>query len=150
MLLFDVLGVLAQRRYQAAERAFAALGLNHTEARLLTLLREAGGAAAQDALAQALFVDRTNAGRALQRLEQAGYVVRRSDETDRRANRVEITSQGRKAASEIVKLRKKLAQTFFRDLPEDAAGAIVALLRKALTDEEYERVRRRLERDAGE
>ena len=35
--LFDAIGVLARRRYQTAERHFARLGLNHSEARLLTL-----------------------------------------------------------------------------------------------------------------
>ena len=35
--LFDMIGELARRRYQMAEGCFSALGLNHTEARLLAL-----------------------------------------------------------------------------------------------------------------
>ncbi|MEJ7787147.1 MAG: MarR family transcriptional regulator [Solirubrobacteraceae bacterium] len=48
------------------------MGLNHTEARLLRMLDEEGGAATQDALSRRLAVDRSNAGRAFKRLEQAG------------------------------------------------------------------------------
>jgi DNA-binding MarR family transcriptional regulator len=130
--LFDLIGVLARRRYQIAEQYFATLGLNHTEARLLTLLSEEGGAAGQDALSNRLFVDRTNSGRALKHLEDEEYVRRRRDAEDKRANLVEITAKGRKAVTEISKLRKKMAQSFFGDLTEDEAGRIVELLGKGL------------------
>ena len=137
--LFDLIGVLARRRYQAAEQHFAALGLNHTEARLLTLLREAGGAASQDALSSELFVDRSNAGRALKRLEQDGSIVRRKDDADKRAYLVELTAKGRKASSEIVTLRKVIAQSFFGDLSEKDARAISDRLTTALAVEGGER-----------
>ena len=130
--LFDLIGVLARRRYQIAEQYFATLGLNHTEARLLTLLSKEGGAANQDALSNRLFVDRTNSGRALKHLEDEEYVRRRRDAEDKRANLVEITAKGRKAVTEISKLRKKMAQSFFGDLTEDEAGRIVELLGKGL------------------
>jgi DNA-binding MarR family transcriptional regulator len=138
LTLFDLIGELARRRYQTAERCFSALGLNHTEARLLTLLRQEDGLAAQDALSNRLSVDRSNAVRALQRLEQDGYVLRRKDNADKRANLVQITPKGRKAVVEISSLRKKMAQSFFGDLKEDEAGAVVDLLKKALTNEQYE------------
>lgn len=134
--LFDLIGELARRRHQTAERCFSALGHNHTEARLLTLLRQEGGVAAQDALSNRLSVDRSNAGRALQRLEQDGYILRRKDDTDKRANLLRITPKGRKAVVEISRLRKKMAQSFFCDLKEDEACAIVDLLRKSLTTEQ--------------
>jgi DNA-binding MarR family transcriptional regulator len=138
LTLFDLIGELARRRYQTAERCFSALGLNHTEARLLTLLRQEDGVAPQDALSNGLSVDRSNAGRALQRLERDGYILRRKDDTDKRANLVQIAPKGRKAVVEISRLRKKMAQSFFGDLKEDEAGAIVDLLKKALTNEQYE------------
>jgi DNA-binding MarR family transcriptional regulator len=100
---------------------------------LLTLLRQAGGTAAQDALSDKLLVDRTNAGRTLQRLEQGGYIVRRKTDTDKRANLVQITPKGRKTVVEIAKLRKQIARTLFGDLEQHEADAIVRLLRKALS-----------------
>lgn len=130
--LFEVIGALARRRYQIAERRYASLGLNHTEARLLRLLANAGGATTQDALSRRLSVDRSNAGRAFKRLEQAGYVARRKDAADSRTNLVDITAEGRDAAAEVERLGSELAETFFGVLTEADAATIAALLRKAL------------------
>jgi DNA-binding MarR family transcriptional regulator len=137
LTLFGLIGELARRRYYTAERCFSVLELNHTEARLLTLLGQEDGVAAQDALSNGLSVDRSNAGRALQRLEQDGYILRRKDGTDKRANLVRITPKGRKAVVEISRLGKKMAQSFFGDLKEDEAGVIVDLLRRAFTNEQW-------------
>jgi len=57
----------------------------------------------------------------------------RKEDADKRANLVQISPKGRKAVVEISRLRKKIAQSFFGNLKEDQAGAIVDLLRKALT-----------------
>lgn len=134
LALFDLIGALARRRYAAGERGFAALDLNHTEARLLTLLNEGGGAVAQDTLANGLVIDRSNAGRALKRLERDGYVARRKDDADRRANVVALTAKGRKTVGAIAKLRVAIAERFFRGLDDAEAGAAVALLEKVLMD----------------
>jgi DNA-binding MarR family transcriptional regulator len=129
--LFELIGALARRRYQTAERRYASLGLNHTEARLLKMLDNEGGATTQDALSRRLSVDRSNAGRAFKRLEQAGYVARRKDDADSRTNFVDITPQGREAAAEVNRLSKEMARTFFGDLTERDAATIATLLRKA-------------------
>lgn len=135
LMLFDLIGVLARRRYQAAEQHFSQLGLNHTEARLLTLLHQQKGTATQEALSQLIFVDRSNAGRALKSLEQGGYITRRKDEADKRTNHVQITAKGRKAVREISKLKQKMAQSFFGDLKEGEAGQVLHLLQKAVPNE---------------
>ena len=134
--LFDMIGVLARRRYQTAERSFAALGLNHTEARLLSLLHQENGQATQDALSNMLFIDRSNAGRALQRLERDGYIVRRKDDADKRTNLVQITDKGDGAVREIKKIRKRMAQQFFGELQKKEASAIVAMFEKAIPEGE--------------
>lgn len=138
--LFDLIGVLARRRFQAGERAFASLGLNHTEARLLTLLRQKGGEATQEALSNMLSVDRSNAGRALKNLEAKGYVVRAKDDEDGRTRMVNFTPTGEKQASEIARLRAGMAERFFGDLREEEAAIVVDLLRRAAgTSEEASR-----------
>jgi DNA-binding MarR family transcriptional regulator len=129
--LFELIGALARRRFQAAERAFAPIGLNHTEARLLTILDLESGEATQDALSNSLSIDRSNAGRALKGLEQRGYIARRKDEGDGRTNLVQLTAAGADAVEEVAKLRKKVASDFFSDLTEADAGTITDLLRKA-------------------
>jgi DNA-binding MarR family transcriptional regulator len=133
--LFDLVGDLARRRFQAGERGFAKLGLSHTEARLLTLLQQAGGEAAQDILSNSLTVDRSNAVRALQRLAENGFVLRRKDEADRRANLIRITPKGAKVAGKIGMMRKELAQQFFGDLREPEALVVLELLRKAIPEQ---------------
>ncbi len=137
LTLFDVIGELARRRYQAAERCFAALGLNHTEARLLTLLGQQGGTATQDALSNLMFVDRSNAGRALNHLEQAGHIERRKGDGDKRTKLVQITAKGKTAVGDIAKLRREMAQHFFGALTADEAGSVVDLLSKALRNEDH-------------
>lgn len=134
--LFDLIGVLARRRYKAAEQSFSGMGLNHTEARLLTLLQQKKGTTTQDALSNMLFVDRSNAGRGLKRLEQRGYIKRDENEGNKKTKLVQITAKGSEAVVEISKLRKKMAQSFFGDLKKDEAGAVVKLLQKALTNED--------------
>jgi len=137
--LFDAIGALARRRYQTAERFFSELGLNHTEARLLTLLQQKGGAAAQDALSEMLYVDRTNAGRALRRLEQDGYISKRRGEDDKRANLVRITAKGRDAAAAVSRLKKRIARSLFSGINEDEARAATLVLTKAAAEEKNNR-----------
>jgi DNA-binding MarR family transcriptional regulator len=130
--LFDLVGEIARRRYRIAEQYFSALGLNHTEARLLMLLYQENGLATQDTLSGKLFVDRSNAGRGLKRLEQSGYIARSENEGNKKTKLVQITAKGEKAVAEISQFRKTMAQSFFGDLREDEAGAIVELLQKTL------------------
>ena len=138
LTLFDLIGVLARRRYREAEQHFSTVGLNHTEARLLTLLQQQKGSATQETLSGLIFVDRSNVGRALKSLENAGYVERHKDATDKRANLVRLTAKGRKTVAEISRLKRKMAQNFFGALSEDEAGQIVDLLRKGLPHEDSE------------
>lgn len=132
MELFDLIGELSRRRYQIGERTFATLGLNHTEARLLALLHQNGGDSPQDALTANLSIDRTNAGRALQRLQNDGYILRAKDSADKRAKLVQLTPKGRETVHSIGKLRKELVQTFFGTLSEAEAETVLVLLRKSL------------------
>ncbi len=133
--LFDMIGALARRRYLMAERDFAVLGFNHTEARLLTLLDESKGEATQERLSDQLLLDRSNAGRALKRLERDGYVERQQDEADKRAKLVRMTDKGHEAVSRIAALRVEMARSFFGDLSEEEARGVARLLERALTAE---------------
>ena len=128
--LFEQIGELARRRYLTAERHFAGLGLNHSEARLLTLLDREGGSASQETLSRLLLIDRTNAGRALKRLEREGYISRHPDETDKRAKSVRITGKGSDAVADIARLRAAIIESFFGDLTDRDAKRLVALLSK--------------------
>jgi DNA-binding MarR family transcriptional regulator len=131
--LFDLIGELARRRYQMAERYFSTAGLNHTEARLLTLLSQEGGSATQDRLSGLLFIDRSNAGRALKRLERDGYIARTKDDADKRANLVEMNIKGCKAVDEIAQLKKEMVKEFLGDLSSRDAATVLGLLEQSAT-----------------
>ena len=129
--LFDLIGLLGRKRRFMGERCFASLGLNPTEARLLTLLTEQGGEATQDALSGMLYLDRSNAGRALKSLEAGGYVSRQKGTSDGRTNAVQMTAKGKKTAKQIEALRLELAERFLADITDDEAATIARLLGKA-------------------
>ncbi len=134
LALFDVIGVIAHKRYQGAERTLAAIGFNHTEARLLTLLSQRDGAT-QDELSAQLFVDRSNAGRSLKRLEADGYVTRERDTDDRRTFRVYITKNGSAATRQIAKVKDVLAAELFQTMTEDEMATALRLLESVANDE---------------
>ncbi|MEM9592285.1 MAG: MarR family transcriptional regulator [Pseudomonadota bacterium] len=133
--LFDLVGTLAQKRFRLAEHALSAVGLNHTEARLVSILRQEGGAMTQDELSAALTVDRSNAGRALKKLESHGFIARRQDEVDKRSKVVVITKKGREIAAEVEEIRTEIVEALFRDLAEPDAVTIVRILRRAFPDD---------------
>lgn len=132
LVLFDLVGELARKRYLTAEQHLARLGFNHTQARLLSLLSHNEGVATQEALSSSLFVDRSNAGRALKQLEQEGYVTRKQDSRDHRTKQVQLTDKGRKAVQEIAREKRAIAEQLFAGLREEEAYFIATLLKNAL------------------
>lgn len=133
--LAELIGRVARRWHQLAEKSFAALRLNHTEARLLTLLDQHGGDATQDTLSSQLNVDRSNAGRALSHLEESGMVVRRADEADARTKVVEITDSGRAAVKEIAQIHVEMAETLLGNLSKTDTRKTSELLRAVLAED---------------
>ncbi len=132
--LFDLIGIIAHKRYVTAERKLSVLGFNHTEARLLTLLSQKD-AVAQDELSASLTVDRSNAGRSLKKLEAGGYISRRKDASDKRTFIVHITKKGTEAVGQISKVKESLAKELFRNLNAADVKAVVRVLQRASLDE---------------
>lgn len=132
--LAELIGRVARRWHQLGEKSFAALRINHTEARLLTLLEQHGGGATQDSLSNQLNVDRSNAGRALSRLEDSGMVIRRKDEADARTKLVDITDAGRAAVNEIAQVRIEMAESLLGTLSKVDTRKASELLRAVLAE----------------
>jgi len=130
--LFELIGELSRRRYRLGEGAFAKLGLNHTEARILSLLVGYSEAPTQDALSNRLTVDRSNAGRAMKSLEQRGLVAREKHVTDGRTYVVRLTDEGREVARQIEQMRTGMAQELFPQLSDVQADALIAQLEQAI------------------
>lgn len=132
--LAELIGRAARRWHHLAERSFAAMRLNHTEARLLSMLDQHGGSTTQDTLSNQLNVDRSNAGRALSRLESSGMVVRSKDEVDARTKIVDITDAGKAAVEEIAQVRAEMAEDLLGKLSKSESRAIADQLRRVLND----------------
>lgn len=79
-------------------------------------------------LADALDVEPMSLGRMVDRLEQAGLVVRRRDEEDRRAWRVHLTSQ----AGPVVGKLRALGETFMDEALAGIAEADLETARRTL------------------
>lgn len=128
--LFELIGDLARKRYQEAEKNFAPIGLNHSEARLLSLLQKSGGRSTQEILSSQLSIDRSNAGRALNKLEKNGYVTREESLKDRRTRLVLMTKLGMETVVEIQKIRKQIIEDLFSGLSEAEAHEAALILQK--------------------
>lgn len=127
--LFDLIAALARKRYRLAEREFAQIGLNHTEARLISLLVAKDGRT-QDDLSAAMIIDRSNVGRALKALEDRGYLVRKKSPEDKRTSLVFLTTKGRQLSKTIAQAKRRMIAAFSAQITPKEAEAAVAVLSK--------------------
>jgi DNA-binding MarR family transcriptional regulator len=73
---------------------------------LLATLTEAGPVRAND-LAELFGVDKSSISRQVQRLERLGFLERRTDDTDRRAQLLAVTPKGKRRLTAASKARRK-------------------------------------------
>lgn len=84
----------ARRAALCLAEALAPLDLHTRHYGILLALAE-DGPSSQSGLGRRLNIDRTTMVTAVDELEQLGYLARKPDPNDRRANRVELTGRGR-------------------------------------------------------
>ena len=99
---FEIVETARLIRREANKRA-AVLGATKAQWRVLAHLRRMGDGGRQVELADALDVEPITLCRMIDRLEEAGLVERRRDETDRRAWRIHLTPA---AAPMLLKLEE--------------------------------------------
>ncbi len=118
-----------------ANRRVAFLGSTRAQWRVLKKLAHTGGNLRQVELADALDVEPITLCRMIDRLEEAGLVERRRDETDRRAWRIHLTDK----ASPIIRELDKVSVRFNADIVEGideadrkATSRVLAAIRRNL------------------
>ena len=79
------------------ESRFVGLGLSRAQWRVLFTIDRAGVALTQTEIADLTEIEKAPLGKTLDRLEQGGWIVRKSDPNDRRARRVSVTAKIEKA-----------------------------------------------------
>lgn len=95
---------------------------------LLILSREQG--LTQDTLAWRLLIDKGSIARAVNVLEENGYVKRVTDENNRRAVRIYFTEKGEQLVPEISKIERELEEGIFSLLSEEEKAQARVLLCK--------------------
>ena len=102
--------------------------LTATELTYLGVLSEHDGVS-QDYLSQTLVIDKAATTRTIRGLENKGLVVRKADESDRRAKRVFLTKQADQYKDEIAVIQKKWGEI----LHLNASDADLATVDRFLT-----------------
>lgn len=85
---------------------------------------EEGRPVTQAGLAEVAKVDRMTASQSLQSLELKGYVTRKTSPRDRRANRVSLTTEGRRVALEAIKRLAATHTAFFSPLAGETKAVV--------------------------
>jgi MarR family transcriptional regulator for hemolysin len=96
---------------------------------VLFRLREQEGLSQVD-LADVLELQPISLVRLLDRLVEHGLLERRHDPKDRRANRLFLTTRGRKLVDELDSLRDAIATDVLHDVPTEAIEASLGTLRE--------------------
>jgi DNA-binding MarR family transcriptional regulator len=127
--LLDSIQLLV-RRFAISERADVnCCGLTVAQAATLEALR-AEGPLRLSALGRRLGITPSTLTRNLDRLEEAGLVVRQTDRKDARAARVRLTPHGREAAVEVERREEAFARTILERVPAERRDAAL----KGLSD----------------
>jgi DNA-binding MarR family transcriptional regulator len=84
----------------------------------------------QQELADVIGVDKAAVTRALSRLEQSGYIVRKNDQEDRRATRVYLTPEGRNLQPKLEAAAIDCIETMTATLDTDERTELRRLLAK--------------------
>ncbi|MGD9252810.1 MAG: MarR family winged helix-turn-helix transcriptional regulator [Holophagae bacterium] len=128
---------LLVRRFSLAERAdIQCCGMTVAQAATLDALTD--GSMRLGELGTRLGIAPSTLTRNLKRLEERGYVQRRRDAADGRAQRVALTAAGRQAAAGVVEQERQFARSVLAHLPHQTAehslevlGELLAAIRTA-------------------
>ncbi|NVJ91710.1 MAG: MarR family transcriptional regulator [Methylocystaceae bacterium] len=99
----------------------------------LTILEDHPGISQAD-LAERLEIDRSSAGRLLDRMEKSGLVYRRKDETDRRIIRVYVKEEARPVLDQLHDVSSEIQTVTQSGLSDEEQEDLVRLLRKVQTN----------------
>jgi DNA-binding MarR family transcriptional regulator len=120
---------LAKQVYRRSNEEL--LGMHLRLLMALSYLRDHEGAPQQE-LAEALCMDANNVVLLLNELEDAGYVSRRRDPSDRRRHLVELTPPGRRALARAERAQEGIEDDVLRALDAEERATLWRLLTRAL------------------
>lgn len=110
---------VSRMRRTLFDQAVKNLGITRAQWWALANLSREGEGITQSQLAQALDVGKVTIGGLLDRLEAAGYIVRKADRTDRRLKRVFITQSGYGIMDEMAAIGRQLNSLVMKGISID-------------------------------
>ena len=137
---FRVIRLVARMRTAIGER-LRAIGVSIPQCDVLATLSEEEGVSQQE-LAKRLYVTKGNISGLLDRLEQAGFVERRSIASDRRQYAVYLTETGRATAEKAIAVQHRWIASTLGRMPEadlESLEARLLTLRDIVREEETPR-----------
>ena len=108
------------------------LGIKLKHLMLLSYLR-AGAPAFQQQLCESLWMDPNNCVLLLNELEDAGYIERRRDASDRRRHVVDLTSEGRTALERAERAQETIGDELLSALSDEEQATLRSLLSRVVT-----------------
>tara|TARA_B100001093_G_scaffold501921_1_gene554214 strand:- start:600 stop:1037 length:438 start_codon:yes stop_codon:yes gene_type:complete len=139
---FDLAGFSPYRLTVAAQKlsdVFARqyrdqFGISNPEWRVLVHLSQSDGTSVRDIEAR-VAMEKSKVSRAAKRLEQAGYISKQINKTDRRLLHLHLTAEGQSLMTELLPLANRFQQEMETRLGNAFAG-LEAGLDKILEDQE--------------
>lgn len=95
---------------------------------LITLLKQDG--INQETLTVTSHVDKSTTARSIAKLEKAGYITRKKDPDDKRANKIHLTKKGHHIEPKLASILQQLNGILSEGLTEDEKASFVTLLEK--------------------
>jgi DNA-binding MarR family transcriptional regulator len=84
----------------------------------------------QDELTQRVYVDKANTARALNKLEEVGYVQRRSDESDKRIKRAFLQPSAQEIEEEFWRIITRWSEIITQGIPRERQEQLASDLKK--------------------
>lgn len=106
-------------------------GIGASQMHFLMLLYQRDGVTQYD-LAKKLHVNKATATRAIQKLEQLGYITRHSSKTDRRENLVYITKKAQDIREQIIDILGNWTDILTEDMSASEKTTLLSLLNQSV------------------
>lgn len=116
---------------ESLNKRFRDAGLNVTNEQWMILVH----LAQEDGISQQTLADRYDRSKVsalnlIQKLETGGYVIRRGDPADRRANLVYLTDSGRALLNRLIPLAKENITCMSREIPMESMAVLKDTVKK--------------------
>ncbi len=99
--------------------------------RLLTTLYKHGDGINQEYFANFLKMDKATAARSIKKMENAGFILRKKDENDKRAYNVFLTDKAKELQPKIKYILTRWTQILLKDFSEEEQKEYINFLKKS-------------------